>query len=139
MLIADSQVHLWGADTPERRWPPGRAADAQKPYPIGKEARLFQMDLAGVRRVVIVPPSWEGDRNDLALEAARAYPDRFAVMGRLSLGDPASPELVAGWRCRPAMRSRWSSMPGTRIMIGTPARSAAGHSQSAVPSVRKCR
>ena len=33
---------------------------------------------------MIVPPSWEGDRNDLALEAARLHPDRFAVMtGRL--------------------------------------------------------
>ncbi len=46
MLIADSQVHLWGADTPARPWPPGRTADAQKPYPIPKEALLFQMDLA---------------------------------------------------------------------------------------------
>ncbi len=73
MDIVDSQVHLWSADSPERPWPPGRAQEAQKPYP---------MDLAGVRRVVIVPPSWEGDRNDVALEAARAYSDRFAVMGR---------------------------------------------------------
>jgi predicted TIM-barrel fold metal-dependent hydrolase len=103
MLIADSQVHLWGADTPARPWPPGRAQDAQKPYPIDKEALLFQMDLAGVQRVVIVPPSWEGDRNDLALEAARQYPDRFAVMGRLALGDPASRALVADWRKQPGM------------------------------------
>jgi predicted TIM-barrel fold metal-dependent hydrolase len=103
MLIADSQVHLWAADSPQRPWPPGRAAEAQKPYPIGKEAMLFQMDLAGVRRVVVVPPSWEGDRNDVALEAARAHPDRFAVMGRLNLGDPASRALVADWRRQPGM------------------------------------
>jgi predicted TIM-barrel fold metal-dependent hydrolase len=103
MLIADSQVHLWGADTPDRPWPPGRAAEAQKPYPISKETLLFQMDLAGVRRIVIVPPSWEGDRNDLALEAARAHPDRFAVMGRLNLGDPKSRDLVADWRKQPGM------------------------------------
>jgi predicted TIM-barrel fold metal-dependent hydrolase len=103
MFIADSQVHLWGADTPARPWPPGRAAEAQKPYPISKETLLFQMDLAGVHRIVIVPPSWEGDRNDLALEAARAYPDRFAVMGRLALGDPASRALVADWRTQPGM------------------------------------
>ena len=85
MHIVDSQVHLWGADTPARPWPPGRAAEAQKPYPISKETLLFQMDLAGVRGMVLVPPSWEGERNDLALEAARTYPDRFAVMGRLAL------------------------------------------------------
>src|SRR5262245_52723688 len=103
MEIVDSQVHLWGADTPERPWPPGRAREAQKPYPVGKEALLLQMDLAGVRRIVLVPPSWEGDRNDLALAAAQAYPDRFGVMGRLALGDPASKDKVAGWREQPGM------------------------------------
>jgi predicted TIM-barrel fold metal-dependent hydrolase len=101
--IVDSQLHLWAADTPARPWPPGRARDAQRPYPVDRHALLFQMDLAGVRRAVLVPPSWEGDRNDLALEAARAYPDRFAVMGRLALRDPASRELVAGWRRQPGM------------------------------------
>jgi predicted TIM-barrel fold metal-dependent hydrolase len=35
--IVDAQVHLWGADTPERPWPPGRAAEAQKPYPRGED------------------------------------------------------------------------------------------------------
>ena len=101
--IVDSQVHLWGADTPARPWPPGRAAEAQKPYPIGKEALLFQMDLARVRRMVLVPPSWEGERNDLALDAARTHPDRFAVMGRLGLQDPKSRALVADWTKQPGM------------------------------------
>ena len=91
MNIVDSQVHIWGPDTPQRPWPPGRAKEAQKPYPISQETLLFQMDLAGVRRMVLVPPSWEGDRNDLALAAAQQYPDRFAVMGRLALRDPGQP------------------------------------------------
>ena len=103
MNIVDSQVHLWQAESPARPWPPGRAQDAQKPYPINKETMLFQMDLAGVRRAVIVPPSWEGDRNDVALEAAQSYPDRFAVMGRLDLKDPASPGKVAAWKEQPGM------------------------------------
>jgi predicted TIM-barrel fold metal-dependent hydrolase len=108
MRFVDSQVHLWAAESPTRPWPPGRAKEAQKPYQILKETLLFQMDLAGVSRMVLVPPSWEGDRNDMALEAARAYPDRFAVMGRLNLGDPASRDLVAGWR-------RQSGMLGMRF------------------------
>jgi len=103
MRIVDSQVHLWAADTPDRPWPPGRAAQAQKPYPVTKEALLLQMDLAGVSRVVIVPPSWEGDRNELALEAARLYPDRFAVMGRIALEKPESRALVPGWKKQPGM------------------------------------
>src|SRR5215475_13437708 len=103
MNIVDSQVHIWGPDMPQRPWPAGRAKEAQKPYPILKETLLFQMDLAGVRRMVLVPPSWEGDRNDVALEAAKSYPDRFAVMGRLSLPDPASRALVADWKKQPGM------------------------------------
>jgi len=61
------------------------------------------MDAAGVDRVVIVPPSWEGDRNDLALEAARLHPDRFAVMGRLPIEQPESRALVEKWREQPGM------------------------------------
>ena len=103
MNIVDSQVHLWHAESPQRPWLTGRAQDAQKPYQIDKETMLFQMDLAGVRRAVIVPPSWEGDRNDVALEAAQRYPDRFAVMGRLDPKDPAGPDKVAAWKSQPGM------------------------------------
>ena len=103
MDIVDSQVHIWGADTPDRPWPPGRATEAQKPYPIDKEALLLQMDLARVRRMVLVPPSWEGERNDLALDAARSYPDRFAVMGRLAIQKPESRTLLADWKKQPGM------------------------------------
>ena len=81
MLIVDAQVHIWGPDTPQRPWPKGRAAP-HRAQPFSRDDLLQEMDAAGVARVVIVPPSWEGDRNDLALAAARLHPDRFAVMGR---------------------------------------------------------
>ena len=55
------------------------------------------MEGAEVHRAVIVPPSWEGDRNDLALEAARLHPDRFAVMGRITIESPESRGLMAAW------------------------------------------
>jgi len=60
------------------------------------------MEAAGIARVVIVPPSWEGDRNDLALEAARLHPDHFAVMGRPPL-EPAERHLLDHWREQPGM------------------------------------
>src|SRR5438045_7813937 len=103
MFIVDSQVHLWGADTPQRPWPAGRGVEAQKPYPVTKDMLLFEMELAKVDRIVLVPPSWEGDRNDLALEAARVHPDKFAVMGRLNLADPASRALVQDCKAQPGM------------------------------------
>ena len=90
MMIADSQVHIWAADTPERPWPPGEAARAHTPTPLTAESLLEKMDAAGVTRAVLVPPSWEGDRNDVVLAAAQRYPDRFAVMGRISLEAPES-------------------------------------------------
>src|SRR5438093_10921569 len=61
------------------------------------------MDLAGVSRIVIVPPSWEGDRNEIGLKAARLYPDRFAVMGRIALEKQESRALVPDWKKQPGM------------------------------------
>src|SRR5207253_10728192 len=103
MLIVDAQIHLWGADSSDRPWPPGGAQRAQKPYPVSKDMALGGMKEAGVDRTVIVPPSWEGERNDLALEAARLYPDRFAVMGRIALEKPESKALIADWKKQPGM------------------------------------
>jgi predicted TIM-barrel fold metal-dependent hydrolase len=47
-----------------------------------------------VTRAVLVPPSLDGDRNDLCLAAAAAHPDRFAVMGRLLLDKPCARERL---------------------------------------------
>ena len=101
MLITDSQVHVWGANTPRRPWP--ARAHAQREIPLGHEELLREMDAAGVDRVVIVPPSWEGDRNDLALAAVRAHPDRFAIMGRFNPQAPVAPQAIDGWRKQPGM------------------------------------
>jgi len=62
------------------------------------------MDAAGVDRAIIVPPSWEGDRNDLAMEASLLPPDRFAMRGRLAIEQPESRSLVDTWKCQPGMR-----------------------------------
>src|SRR5260221_10089124 len=95
-MIVDSQVHLWKAETPDWRWVAGRVPQMAEPFTIEKLVPL--MDEAGVDRVVIVPPSWPGDRNDYALEAARRYPGRFGVMGRIPLRDPKSIERLPTWR-----------------------------------------
>lgn len=103
MLIVDSQVHIWGADTPERPWPTPKRGEPQRPLPFGKEDLLQAMDEAGVDRTVIVPSMVEGDRNDLALDAARMHLDRFAVMGRLDPTAPESHGKLATWRAQPGM------------------------------------
>src|SRR5213594_550906 len=100
-MIVDSQVHLWKAETPDWRWVPGRVAQLPEPFTIEKLVPM--MNEAGVDRVVIVPPSWPGDRNDYGLEAAKRYPNRFAVMGRIPLEKPESAALLPKWKEQPGM------------------------------------
>lgn len=99
-MIIDSQVHIWSAETPDRPW---YSPTAHLPNPFGYEDLLKQMVTAGVDRAVLVPPGWEGGRNDLALEGAAKHPDRFAVMGRIALDDPDAPALLPQWKERQGM------------------------------------
>src|SRR5215471_5002821 len=100
MLICDSQVHIWAPDTPERPWP---ARHAPHREPLGKEELLAEMDKAGVDRVVIVPPSWEGDRNDVAIDAATSHPQRFTIMGRFDPDARGARQAIVGWKKQPGM------------------------------------
>jgi predicted TIM-barrel fold metal-dependent hydrolase len=101
MLIVDSQVHIWAAHTPQRPW--AKDANPHRPVPLGKDELLSDMAAAGVDRVVIVPPSLEGPRNDLALAAAQAHPDRFAVMGKIDADPQKSLHLFPTWLAQPGM------------------------------------
>jgi len=101
MLIADAQVHVWAANTPERPWAPGTRP--HRTAPLTSEDLLREMNAAGVDRVVIVPPSLDGNRNDLSVAAAHAHPDRFAVMGKIDVKHPNAPERLAQWRTQPGM------------------------------------
>ncbi len=79
-MIVDAQAHLWKAQIP-RTGPGCRTAWRNFPSRSPIEKLVPMMDEADVDRVVIVPPSWEGDRNDYALEAVRRYPDALCGHG----------------------------------------------------------
>ena len=68
MFIVDSQVHIWKEETPDRPWVPGARerlkANGHQTDPFTYEECIELMDRDGVDRVLIVPPSWEGDRVD---------------------------------------------------------------------------
>jgi L-fuconolactonase len=104
MTVIAAQVHGWSAEPPERSWPPGGAALAHRPTPRGKDELLREMDAASVDRASTVPSSWEGARNDLAMEAVLLHPARFAIMRRLAIARPASRRLVDTWKYRSGMR-----------------------------------
>src|SRR5688572_32210064 len=78
MTIIDAQVHIWPPETSERPYIKEDASKPHRPVNLGYEDLLREMSGAGVDRVVLVPPSWEGYRNDYALAAAQKFPDRFA-------------------------------------------------------------
>lgn len=111
LSITDAQIHAWAPDSESHPWPQrGReyvrtapvASSAERP-PFSAAELVREMDRVGVDRAILVPPVFAGDENSTALAAAHKYPGRFAVMGRLSLDDPRSPERLRGWREDPAM------------------------------------
>ena len=107
MEIFDAQVHIWGPNTPEQLWP-ADGNPPHKPQPFSGDDLIREMDAAGVSRALVVPPSFAGGHNQVALEAARKYPDRIGVMGVLDIKSPDAREKLATWRQTPGML-------GTRI------------------------
>jgi L-fuconolactonase len=103
--ITDAQVHIFG---------PGMEEQAAKvgQRPLQAPEVLAEMDAAGVARAVVVAGGWRG--NDHALEAAHDHPDRFAVMGGISLNKPESHELIKTWLDRPGMLGIRLSFPPWR-------------------------
>lgn len=96
-MICDAHVHAPVA--PSASWAPG----------INMVQLLAEMDGAGVDRCVIIPldgpvGSNPAANNAAALGFAKARPDRFAVMGRFDLSEPALGETLTRWTSTPGMR-----------------------------------
>lgn len=104
MKIIDAQVHIWSQTvTP----PSGLHRKVER---FSAEKCLKEMDEAGVDAALIHPPSgWDPNANAFAIEAAKRYPDRFAIMGQFPLTNPENRQLVRGWRDQPGMMGlRWA-------------------------------
>jgi hypothetical protein len=70
---------------------PGSWAVLHRQEPYSAEQAIAGMVEAGVDRALIHPMLWGPDSNELAVEAVRKYPDRFAIMGWFYLDDPERP------------------------------------------------
>jgi predicted TIM-barrel fold metal-dependent hydrolase len=95
MLIVDSQIHIWAQGTPN---PAHRQVSS-----YSAEEVLRDMDAAGVDAAVIHPPGWDPNSNQVAIEAARKYPNRLAILGHFPLDKPESRALVDTWKQQPGM------------------------------------
>ena len=86
--VVDAQVHVWRPESADRPWPPGgaeRARAMHRHVPIDGPTLRAEMTAAGVDRAVLVPPFFEGYRNDFAVACAEAAPESFRVMARVDL------------------------------------------------------
>src|SRR5256885_3072949 len=62
------------------------------------------MDAGGVDAAILTPHTpWDPNANELCIEAVRAHPDRFAILGNFPLDKPESRALVDTWKQRPGM------------------------------------
>jgi predicted TIM-barrel fold metal-dependent hydrolase len=96
MQIVDAQIHTWGSGLPSNQ------SHIQVTHYTPAEA-IAQMDEAGVNAAVIHPPGWDPNSAEMALQAVRDYPGRFAIMGTLPLDHPRSRERITTWRMQPGM------------------------------------
>lgn len=96
MLIVDLHIHLWNGHVPN---PPHRQIAVWT-----AEDALQEMAAAGVDAAVIQPPSWDPNANAIAEDAAKRYPDRFAILGWFPPEQPESHALVANWKTRPGQK-----------------------------------
>lgn len=94
MRIIDAQIHLWTK---------GTVVTPHRTTPYGLDEAVRDMDAAGVQGAIIHPPSWDEDSHALAAEAVRAYPNRFAILGRIPLDEPARRGEIATWLQQPGM------------------------------------
>src|SRR5439155_22405641 len=69
-----------------------------------KEDALKEMDPNVINAALSHPPaSWDPHSNELAVEAARQHPTRFAILGNFPLDKPESRALIDTWKQRPGM------------------------------------
>jgi len=96
MRIVDAQVHIWASGPPTN--PAHRQVDV-----FSKDSLLKEMDEAKIDAAILHPPGWDPNGNDVAVDAARQHPDRFAILGHFPLDRPESRSLPDHWKDRPGM------------------------------------
>ena len=96
MPIVDAQIHIWTGHKPtnvnHRQVENFTAADVLK-----------EMDEGGVNAAVIHPPGWDPNSNALAVEAAKAHPNRLAILGNFPLDKPESRTAIDRIKGQPGM------------------------------------
>jgi L-fuconolactonase len=87
MRVTDAQVHTWTPrNDPNYPWNPQhepRGFFETELAPDSVEKVIRDMDEAGVDAAIVVAPTFYGGDNSYAIDSARRYPDRLAVVARI--------------------------------------------------------
>jgi len=107
MMIIDSQVHAYEANTPKRPWHSVRNWPASA---TGDET-VALMDKLGIDGAIFISAAslYRYDAS-YAVEVQRKHPGRFAIVKPVDPDDPAVAEVIADWKKTPGT-------VGIRIML----------------------
>src|SRR5246500_3567619 len=98
MMIIDSQVHAYEANTPKRPWKNKRNWPASA---TGDET-VAAMDKLGIDGAIFISAfSLYGYDASYAVEVQRAHPGRFGIVKPVDPDDPAVADVVAEWKKTP--------------------------------------
>ena len=107
MMIIDSQIHAYEANTPKRPWLSVRNWPASA---TGDET-VAAMDKLGIDGAIFISAaSLYGYDASYAVEVQRKHPGRFAIVKPVDPDDPAVAEVIADWKKTPGT-------VGIRIMV----------------------
>jgi predicted TIM-barrel fold metal-dependent hydrolase len=98
MMIIDSQVHAYEANTPKRPW----HAVPNWPAHVTGDEMVAAMDKVGVDGAIFIS-AFSLYRYDAsyAVEVQRAHPGRLAIVKPLNPDDPATDDIAAEWKKTP--------------------------------------
>ena len=107
MMIIDSQVHAYEANTPKRPWQSARNWPASA---TGDET-VALMDKLGIDGAIFISAfSLYRYDSSYAVEVQRKHPGRFAIVKPVDPDDPAVADVIADWKKTPGA-------VGIRIML----------------------
>jgi predicted TIM-barrel fold metal-dependent hydrolase len=107
MMIIDSQVHAYEANTPQRPW----ASVPNWPDHVTGDEMVAAMDKVGVDGAIFIS-AFSMYRYDAsyAVDVAKAHPGRLAIVKPVDPDDPNVADVVADWKKTPGT-------VGIRIML----------------------
>ena len=107
MMIIDSQVHAYEANTPKRPW---KSVPNWPPSATGDEM-VAAMDKLGIDGAIYISAfSLYGYDASYAVEVQRKHPRRFALVKPVDPEDPGVADVIAEWKKQPGA-------VGVRIMM----------------------